>query len=344
MKISIRHLIVCILALALLLPYPVAAAGEQRPVLDDRVVAGGTFSLGAGETLDGSLLVLGGVVLLEEGSLITGDVLVVGGTVTLRGTLQGSLAAFGGVVRLEESVVILGDLFAPVSVVTRADGAVVHGEIVTEFPALRLDAPAPPAVPDVPGVPAPPGIPNPAESLSLVFSPVVQAFWFLLKTVMFAALAVLVSVFLPQHIGRTRRALVSQPTVSGGLGALVLLAMLPVTLLLGLTIFLLPVAFLLVVLAGLACLFGWIAMGEEVGRRVGAAFQQEWSAAAQVGIGTFLLTFVAGSLGSIFWGVAGALVTAVLAAIGLGGVLLSRFGTREFQPAAGGGVSATAES
>ncbi len=336
MKLILAALLALVLAAG---PAPAQAAGSGAPWQDDRIIAGGTFALAADETHSGSLLVLGGVVSLEEGSLLVGDIVVLGGTVSVDGTISGSMIAVGGVVRLSETVIIEGDLVAPASVVTRAPEAVVRGQIVTEFLPLRVDipdvppvpaAPSAPSVPDVPPVPQSPVAPAPLETLGLVFSPVVQGFWFLLRSMVFAALAVVVSVFMPQQVQRTRRALVGQPLVSGGLGLLALIALFPLTLFLAVTIFLIPVAILLVLVVGLAVLFGWVAIGEEIGRRVGEAFRQEWSAAAQVGVGTFVLTFLAGSLGAVFVDFFGALVTIGLAAMGLGGVLLTRFGMREY--------------
>lgn len=328
------------LGLALLLTvWPVAAlaASPEAPRGDDRIIAGGTFTLAAGETHYGSLLVLGGVVSLEEGSRLVGDIVILGGTVTVEGEITGSMIAIGGVVRLTATVLIQGDLIAPGSVVTRDPAAVVEGQIITQFvapqrPASPAVPPVPdvPSVPDVPALPSAPAAPAPLEALGVVFSPLVQGFWFLLRAMVFAALAVVVSVFMPAHIQHTRAALVGQPLVSGGLGLLVLLALMPVAFFLGITILLLPVAALLVLAVGVAVLFGWVALGDEIGQRVGLAFRQTWSPAAQVGVGTFVLTFLAGSLGAVFVEFFGALVTFLLAALGLGGVVLTRFGTRAY--------------
>ena len=79
--------------------------------------------------------------------------------------------------------------------------------------------------------------------------------------------------------------------------------------------------------------FGWIAIGQEIGRRIGAAFGQDWSNPVQAGVGTFALTFVVSSFNFVFWDIVGWMVGITVAAVGLGAVLLTRFGTRDYIPA-----------
>ena len=103
------------------------------------------------------------------------------------------------------------------------------------------------------------------------------------------------------------------------------------------TIIGLPLSFLTVVALIVAVVFGWVAIGVEVGRRMVEAFEWEMHPAAAAGIGTLAVGFVIGGIGlkipCIGW-----LAPLLVGSAGLGAVILTRFGSREYQTA-----SATAE-
>jgi len=86
-------------------------------------------------------------------------------------------------------------------------------------------------------------------------------------------------------------------------------------------------------LAALAWMFGLIALGLEVGKRLAQLFKQEWAPAAAAGAGTFVLMLVLNGareavpcVGWIFPALAGML--------GLGAVILTRFGWQTYSPLA----------
>jgi hypothetical protein len=90
------------------------------------------------------------------------------------------------------------------------------------------------------------------------------------------------------------------------------------------------VTILLALLAALLLGFGWVALGVEAGRRLAAGLEQDWQPVVQAGIGTFLVAIVAYAMGLtpfIGW-----IVPILVGFIGMGGVLLSRFGTRAYPP------------
>jgi hypothetical protein len=59
-------------------------------------------------------------------------------------------------------------------------------------------------------------------------------------------------------------------------------------------------------------------------------FKQNWSSTLQVAIGSFSLAFVLGLLSIGLWSFLGGLLWTVVGAVGLGSVLLTRFGTRTY--------------
>jgi hypothetical protein len=87
-----------------------------------------------------------------------------------------------------------------------------------------------------------------------------------------------------------------------------------------------PIILIVLVAAGV---FGWIAIGYEVGQRFTKAIHQNWPPAFSAGLGTFALTLVAKILTGIpVLNCIGWLVPFLLSMAALGGVLLTRFGTQ----------------
>lgn len=306
-----------VLVLALALPTTAFAAEPAQ----GQLVMGGTFTLEEGETLHGDLVVFGGSVDLEAGSVVQGDVLLLGGTAEIDGEITGELALLGGNADLGATAVIEGNIVSLGGGLRQAEGAEIGGDVVSadefSFP-FEID------IPSVTTFPRPFGF-------GFRFNPVWDLVWFGFRSLLIAALAVLVVSFWPDPTERSARAVVSQPLLSGGLGLLTFIAGPILLLVLAITIILSPVSLLAFVLLVVAAVFGWIVIGTEVGKRLAAAFTWEMHPAASAGIGTLGMSLVVGGIGLI--PCVGWLATFVVAAVGLGAVLLTRFGTREYIPA-----------
>ena len=310
MRIIYRILLGFMLLIAV--AWPKAARAEG--LLDDEVVFGGIFRLESGETLEGSLIVVGGIAMLEAESTVTGDVVLFGGTIQAAGMIQGDVVGLGGLITLDDTAVVEGDLTSIGAHVEQAAGAQVKGEItdtsrgpfVFRFPS---------------GVRVP--------RIDFGFSPLLNFIWFTLKIFLWAALAVLLVLFLPAHTERVSAAAVQQPLVAGGLG-LLSLAILPlVTLIFVVTIILIPAVPVLAVVVALTWMFGLVSLGMEVGKRLSKLANQEWASAVSAGVGTFTLILVLNGLDAIIPCV-GWVIPALVGLVGLGAVLLTRFGTQSY--------------
>jgi hypothetical protein len=78
----------------------------------------------------------------------------------------------------------------------------------------------------------------------------------------------------------------------------------------------------------LAWLFGLIAIGTEVGERFTRAINQTWAPPLTAGLGTFLMMIVVGGIGLV--PCIGWLGTLLVALLGIGGVILTIFGTQPY--------------
>ncbi|MQC26587.1 MAG: hypothetical protein DWG76_03945 [Chloroflexi bacterium] len=327
--ITLASLLLAIFAL------PVGAAAQGINLLpsgEDKVIFGSQFTLYAGEQLLGDLISFGGSVTLEVGSYMQGDLVSFGGNVDAAGEVTGDLIAFGSNIDLSESASIGGDLALVGSSLDRAPGARIAGDVITETN-LNINLPSIPSFGGVPGIgdrgrfntDAFQSFGNPRSLGSDVASSLFSA-------LAFAAVGVLIVLFMPKHTRRTADAALAQPIAAGGLALVGLIALPVLVLLMSITLILIPVAFLLVLLVGFACIFGWVAISLEVGERLVRAMNMEWDAPIQAGVGALVLTFGISLIGLVpclgwlvSWG--GGFLVLLL---GLGGVMLSRFGTQEY--------------
>jgi hypothetical protein len=99
--------------------------------------------------------------------------------------------------------------------------------------------------------------------------------------------------------------------------------------LLTITIILIPAVALAVVVLAVAAVFGWIAIGYEIGQRFTAAIHQNWHPALTAGPGVFALTLGANILTGVpVLNCIGWLAPFLIGLAGLGAVIMTRFGTQ----------------
>lgn len=310
----------------LALPVSAAAAGAGGVLLDGRIVFGGSYTLRTGEILDGDLLALGGNVTLEAGSTVTGSVVVVGGNLNASGRIDNDLSVIGGNVNLEAGAVVGGDLTAFGGNVNRDPASTIEGQIRSGGNTV-----------EIPWVLGPEGMPRLegpfsgrtwSPRLDLEPSPAWKVGGWLMRSVLMAALAVLVVMFGASGAGRVARAAADSLPAAGVIGLLGLVAIPALLVLLMLTICLIPFSVVGFVVFGVAIVYGWIGIGLEVGERMTRSFHWRLDPAAAAGVGTLVVSLVAHGIG--FLACVGWLAPLFVSAVGLGAVLLTRFGRQGY--------------
>ena len=319
-------------ALLLALPATALAAPALQEGGEGKVVMGGVYTLGPGQSLNEDLVVLGGVATLADGSTVNGDVAVIGGALTANGTINGDVAAVGAAVTFGNQAVVTGDVQSFAAAVTRAEGAQVQGQEITgqiqqpEFPL----APISPSIPFVQSFTLPPQV-RTFSSMPLWAmgaSGAMQGLSYIVQALLMAGLAVLVVIFWPKPTLRTSHAIAEAPWSAAGLGVLTGIVVPVLLLILAITICLIPLALIGLLLFIAAIVFGWVAVGYEIGLRLARAFKWSLEPAPAAGLGTLLVWAVAN--GIAFIPCVGWLAPLIVGAIGLGGVLLTRFGRKDY--------------
>ena len=324
MKRTMKILSLLLAFSLLLIPTQTAAA---HGLGDGPVIFGGSYTLGSGETLNGDVVVFGGVVTIEADAVVNGSVVVFGGSLTIDGQVNGDVVLLGGAAALGENSLISGDLALVGATLERADGAQVNGSITYNDPGIQVidgHRIVAPELRDLPDLPVSPRIfrSNPLWLGMGVFG----------RSLAMALLALLVALFLEEPTRRVGEAAAAQPAIAGGLGFLTVILAPAVLVILAITIILAPVALLAVLVLMIAFLYGWIALGFEVGLRFTKMLKVNWAFPLTAAFGTWLLTIISDSLGLI--PCVGWLAPFILAVIALGGVTMSRFGSQVSVPAA----------
>jgi len=281
------------------------------------VVFGTNFVLESGEVLDGDLAVIGGSATLEEGSLVTGTVFLVGGDIFAAGEIEGDLAIVGGNANLGSDAVIGGDLVTFGASVNRGtaqiEGDFIDGEALnfpTAFHFADWESN------------------SFGRVSSFRYSIVGNILAYLFTSLIVAALAVLVVMFLPKHTQVVADTVVSQPVLAGALGLLTAFVAPILIFLLVITCCFAVVGIVVAVVLAAAWVLGMVAMGLEVGNRLSAATNQDFQPVVAAGLGTLILGLVVNGIGLI--PCIGWLIPFLVGIIGTGAVLMSRFGSQEY--------------
>jgi cytoskeletal protein CcmA (bactofilin family) len=320
MKNIYKFVTLMLLAVLVFIPLTPAAA---KGMFDGQVIFGQSYTLKSGETLAGDLVVIGGSADIEEGATVNGNIILVGGALNMNGEVTGELAIVGGTVALGAGSHVAGDLTTVGATLTRADGSQVDGQINNAATSWLEDGNNGTVTVPVEG----PTVIEPKYSFN--FDPLGSIFNTVWQAIGMAALAMLAALFLAPQAGRVAKAVMDLPLVTGGLGLLTLIVAPIAIVVLCLTFLLIPVAVIAILVLIVASVFGWIAIGYEIGLRFTKAIHQEWHPAFTAGLGTFFLTIVSAALTGIpVLNCVGFFVPFLLGLAGLGAVIITRFGTQ----------------
>ncbi|HNR45922.1 MAG TPA: polymer-forming cytoskeletal protein [Anaerolineaceae bacterium] len=299
---------------------PVQAAGPASDCPPNSPVIGSACRISNGTVYEGDLAIMGGTVTIEDGAIVEGDVALMGGTLDVEGVVEGDIAAFGGMLTLDSTAVIEGNIAANGVQFNRDPDAVVGGDVVLNSASAESWSEVVPWNWDWES--------RYNESPYFHFMNGVNSLlWNLFQVLGVAALALVLALLMPAPVERLGRAVSRQPVTSGGIGFLAFIAIPAALVLMCITIILIPVALLSLPVIAVAVLVGWIGVGLELGNRLAAVFKTTWATPLAAAIGTLLVSFVSALLALI--PCVGWLFGFIIALVGLGAVITTRFGSRE---------------
>jgi len=270
-----------------------------------------------GARVSGDVAIFGGNVTLEAKSQITGDLVIFGGNVDTAGEVTRDIAVFGGNVILESSAVVGRDVVAFGGYVQQKEGASVHGRVSrgTSFRGFPMTGNWSFALPVALGS----GMAGAMTSLALsIIRNIVYA-------LALAALGALTVVFMPAQTRQVSDTAQKSAMESIGVGCLTSFVAVTLGTLLIITLCGIPFGVLVLLALVVAWIFGWIALGRLTGEKLLEAIKvREILPIVAVVVGVLVLTIV-GFVPIIGW-----LVGLFIGLLGLGAVVLTRFGTRAY--------------
>jgi hypothetical protein len=329
------------LTLLVLLAFLVMPTGAvfAKGLEDGKVVFGDSYTLESGQTLSGDLVVFGGAVEVQTGATVDGNVVVMGGSIQLNGTVNHDVVLIGGTMSMGSTAVVGGNVVTIGVSLQKAEGAQIKGQIINGSAPMINIGNGTAMLPlfsnqTTPHAPQGPNFPR----FDFNFNPLGAALNTFGQAFLMALLAALVVAFIPIPTQRVGQAVTSQPVVAGGLGCITALLVPFVALMLVLLTFTIILAPLTISLIGIgtillvvALIFGEIAIGLEVGHRLVKSFRGEWPLPLTAGLGTFLTVLVVSGIGALL-SCFGLWAPMLLAILSLGGVIMTRFGTRVALP------------
>lgn len=328
--------LIALLAAGLLLPVTPALADGSPPGDDGVIIWDEDYTLEEGERLDGDLIVFNGDVTLEADSRVEGSVIIWNGNADVEGTIEEDLVVSGGDIHLGEDARVKGSVVCSWNCdIEQEEGARVDGGIVEGVPqrGFRFERwrSFPISVPSLPAF----WVSGPGEVLSWVL----RAIRSVVAILVIATVAGLVALIWPQQTAQVGRAVVEAPGPSFGFGLLAAVAATVLIIALALTICLSPVAALTALALGVAGLFGWIGIGALVGERLLQALNaREIAPLWAAGLGTLLITLVSAGLSvALCLAPLGWALIFIVCCLGLGAVVLTRFGTTDYTPSTSAG-------
>jgi len=283
---------------------------------DSPVVFGQNYTLSSGQTIK-DLVVFGGNAVISQGANVTGDILIFGGNLSISGSVQGGVSSFGGNVTVTDTGVIRGILNTVGGNRFISPDATVGGvssdpsQLPFRIPFLSF---------------------SPGTNFNL--GPGFGFLWVIFFSLLLAAIAVVIALFLPTPTMNVAKTIIGEPIVTGGVGLLTLVITPAIFLVLAITIVLIPLAVLFMLVFAVTLVFGWIALGLALGERMAVMFNVHWALPVSAGIGTLVLSLVANGIlavtGGWFWTLCclGLPIILLLNMVSLGGVVSSRYGTQ----------------
>lgn len=327
-----KLLILIALLAVLVVPTQAAMAG---PLYDD-----GT-KVEKDETVNNDIVVFDGDLIVEEDATVNGDVILFNGDADIAGTVNGDVVVFNGDLNASNGAVINGDcvlLNGGLADDTDAGISCTDVENLPNFmaglPAININPPTPPTAPDVPDIP------------TVQIAREGNGFWdslgaAFLQSLLLGFFAFVIASLAPQQMGRIENAAARKPVASGMVGLLTAVAVPSIAILLAIISAILilvcigllgfPIIFLLLVGFAIAALVGWVTIGNLLGRKMVKGLNMKHrSLAVTATLGTFALTMIIGLMEAIPFVFGSGLVSFLITCVGLGAVVLTRFGTQAY--------------
>jgi len=267
-------------------------------------------------------------VIIEAGEMVEGDVVAILGSIVIDGKVDGDVVSVGGGITVGSEGEIDGDAVSVGGQVTKEPGGIVRGETVS--------------VGSGGGYPL--GLHRGPFFSGGIFSRGGRLFGFVMWTIFLVLLGLITVAIARRPVERVCELSRKEAFKMGLIGLLVQVLIMPAMALLFVTVIGIPVAiFVIPLLLALALLLGYVGVSLATGERIGNGHGRSPYGSMTIGLlilqGLVILGAIiglpGGGLGLVgtIIKVIGCAVIYVAGTVGLGAVIMSRFGTKDMKPA-----------
>jgi hypothetical protein len=284
------------------------ACATDNGAYSGTLILEGRHTYSVGEVLKGVFLVVDGEAVLDRGARVEGPVYMLGGSATINSQVDQDVSVIGGNLTVGPDAMIGGDLRVGSGRLDLSPQATVKGSVL-KGPASDVQL----------------------EDIFPRVSPKERLVQLLPWTLVLAFLAYLSAVYVPLPVARISQAEIKHPVVCAAMGILVGIVGPILLVFMAFTVILIPTTLIGLLIGALTVAYGWIGFGQAFGRWLTGKLNLEVGRAGGAFLGTLVFMILIDLLSII--PVVGSLIALLAITIGLGAVMLTRFGLREFVPA-----------
>lgn len=281
--------------------------GETFP---SQFLAGDVYILENHEKIEGDIAGIGTTLIIEDGATVMGNISLIGSNLEISGRVAGDINVFAGNSFIKESAIITGSINQVFHQLNIHPDAGVFGEINSyQFPTQgNIDA---------------------SEGLTSLMDwlrPSSIVLFQAAKTITFILISLLAIYLFKTQTLRGVASMQKNFIAAWGAGLITMIAVPIISLVFLITICLSPIALILYIVFLISLLWGWILIASAAGQQLSRWLRLDWKVELATVIGAIFVGLVT-SLISIIPCV-GFLINTMIASAGLGGILLSRFGSQ----------------
>ena len=277
-------------------------------IYPSQFLSGDVYVLKNHEKINGNIAGVGTTLIIEDGAVVMGDISLIGGNLEIDGRVLGDVNVFAGTTTIDDSAIITGSVNQVLNQTTTSPKASVSGAINTFiFPFSGNEI---------------------GKNVLNLLEWMKPGFWVMLQLIRISLLilaTLLVTTLFTDPTFSILSAIRKSPAVSWAVGIVISFAVPIISLVLIITICLSPIG-LIFMLAFLICIiWSWAVLSNIVGDQMTRWLDLQWSKEGTAAFGAALLGIVISLISLIPLG--GLMINSAICALGLGGIILSRFGT-----------------
>ena len=272
-------------------------------------LVGDVYVLKEHEKIDGNIAGIGTTLVIEDGATVMGDISLVGSQVEVFGNVAGNTNVFAGTTHIHNTAIINGSINQIAHQINIEPGAHISGEINTFAFPTQLSI----------------GDTGKLENILDWLHPTGWIAFQLIRNLVLVFIAILIIFLFKLQTLRVVHSIKKNVAVSWGVGLLVILAAPIVSLFLIITICLSPIGIILILAFLIADIWGWAGISFIIGNNLTRWLKLDWPEEATVAIGAVLLGLASTLLA--FLPCVGFMISTMVSAVGLGGIVISKLGT-----------------